>query len=208
METDAILHNCRAQIDEFQLIRKLETRSIKEETEQLLSAQEDQEELKVIQEVLQTASKLMYTNLSVKLGNVITEGLTLVFPESNLRFVVDFVERRNQIEADLYLVDEEGNQYDPVNSVGGGITDFISLLLRVAYIALSKYRNFIAADEPSKFISRDKIYDATVFLAKVCDDLKFDLLVVTHIPEMVDAAKTVYFVRKRQDISQVRKHND
>lgn len=197
------INKYRESLDSLLVERKILQRDLTSNRTQYDELQVQIEELKTFSEVLQAASKLMYANLSVRLGNIITEGLTLVFPETDYRFAVEFVERRNQIETDLYLVDSEGNQYDPVHSVGGGITDFIALLLRITYIALSKSKKVIIADEPSKFISRDKIGDATKFLAKVCEDLGFDLIVVTHIPEMVEVSRKIYVVKKKGKISQI-----
>jgi len=201
------IKNARDTLSELFTERKLEEQNLAVNEKKQIEIQSNIDELKVIQEILQAASKLMYANLSVKLGNVISEGLALVFPESDYSFSVEFVERRNQIEADMFIVDSAGNKYDPINDIGGGITDFVSLLLRITYIALSKHRNVIAADEPSKFISHDKIHEATVFLSKVCEDLKFHLLVITHIPAMVEVAKTRYTVVKKGSESRLRKMN-
>lgn len=198
------INNCRIIINELLVEKKLKEAEITKWQERAFELGKNIDELRVMQEVLQTASKLMYSNLSIKLGAIITEGLTLVFPDDNLQFCIDFVERRNQIEADLYLMDADGNQYDPMTEVGGGITDFISLLLRITYVKLSTNKDFIFCDEPSKFISRDKIVEATEFLAKICKDLNFELLCITHIPEMVDVASRAYLITSNGKDSKVR----
>ncbi len=198
------ISNCRLRLTELSTERKLKETEITKLKAEVDELDKTTDELRIILEILQTASKLLYSNLSVKLGAIITEGLSLVFPESDLSFNIEFVERRNQIEADMYLSDSDGNQYDAVNGVGGGITDFISLLLRITFIKLSQYRDFIACDEPSKFISRDKIPEASIFLAKICKDLQFELLCVTHIPEMVEVAKKIYKVELRSGVSKVK----
>jgi DNA repair exonuclease SbcCD ATPase subunit len=204
-ETKLGIVESRAWVTELLVELGLEQERKKEALRRTEELQIEVDELRCVQDILQVASKLMYENLSVKLGHIITEGLLLVFPESELEFCVSFVERRNQIECDLYLQDAEGTKYDVINSVGGGITDFVSILLRIVFIALSQNVNVIFADEPGKFISRDKIHDATMFLAKVCDDLDFSLVVVTHITEMVEAAKAVYQVRRASRVSTTRK---
>ena len=198
------LSSYRKKVDALCTERDIEIREKDKEELQLVDIQADIDELRVIYEVLQTAETLMFSNLSVRLGNVITEGLSLVFPEEDLSFVVDFQERRNQTEADLYLMDSEGNKFDPIDEVGGGITDFVSWLLRIAYIKMSNNKDFMFADEPGRFISRDKIGLATQFVSKVCEDLNFEILVVTHIPEMVINAKTRYLVTKRNKVSKVK----
>jgi len=197
------IHNCRVRLTELATEKKLKEAEVTKLQVRVDELDIVVEELRVVLDVLQTASKLMYSNLSVKLGAIITEGLSLVFPESDLSFVIEFVERRNQIEADVYLMDVDGNQYDPVDGVGGGITDFISLLFRITYVKLSNYRDFIAVDEPAKFISRDKMPEAAIFLAKICKDLQFELLCVTHVPELAECANRIYKVSSSNGSSSI-----
>lgn len=162
-------------------------------------------EIETVQQLFQSAVKLMYANLSTKLGDIITEGLLIVFPDSQYRFVIEFVERRSSIEADIYLEDSSGNKYDPLDDVGGGIADFVCLLLRITYIILSKYDNFLAADEPLKFIDRSRIPEAAAFIRKVCEDHKFQLLMISHIPELITESEIVYNVTKTKGISKIKR---
>jgi len=148
--------------------------------------------------------QLMYESLSSRLGDIITEGLVCVFPDSPYtKFVVDFVPRRDSIEADLYLIDKDGEKYDPLDAVGGGVADLIALMLRITYIKLSKNRNFLCADEPLRFLDRSRIEDASKFIKQVCKDLGFQLLLVTHIPELVHVADKIYKVSRKNGVSSV-----
>lgn len=162
-------------------------------------------EIEELQELFQTAVKLMYSNLSSKLGDVITEGLNNVFPESQYKFCVEFVERRNTVEADVYLQDSNGNKYHPLDAVGGGIADFISILFRITYIVLSPNKNVLIADEPLKFIDRGNVGHAVKFIKGVCKDLGVQMLFISHIPEMVECSDRVYSVTKKSGVSSVRK---
>lgn len=162
-------------------------------------------EIELLQELFQISIKLMYTNLSSKLGAVITEGLAIVFPEAQYTFMVEFVERRGTIEADLFLQDRNNNKYHPLDAVGGGVSDFISILLRIVYIVLSRYKNVLLADEPLKFISRGKIGKATKFIRQVCEDFNFQLVVVSHIPELINECDARYEVQQRRGVSTIYK---
>jgi len=165
------------------------------------ASKNDSLEIEKIQELFQTAIKMMYDNLSSKLGDIITEGIALVFPDAQCKFVIEFVERRNTIETDLFIEDNDGNRDDPIYSGGGGLADFISLLLRITYIILSEYENILIADEPLKFVDRDRIPEAAAFIQKVCEDFKFQLLMVSHIPQMIQCSDVVYNVEKRNGVS-------
>jgi len=158
-------------------------------------------EIEAVQKLFQSAVAMMYANLSSKLGDIITEGISIVFPDAQLKFVINFVERRNNVEADILLEDSDGDQFTALDDSGGGLADFIALLLRITYIILSEHDNILIADEPLKFIDRERILEAAQFTRKVCDDFNFQLIMVSHIPEMVQSSKVVYEVKKKNGIS-------
>ncbi len=199
------MNSARKKIDELKAERRVAKKNLKTFNANLDAEQAIIEDVEGVQALFQSAVKLMYANLSSKLGDIITEGLVLVFPDSQYKFIVEFVERRNNVEADLFLEDADGERFHPLDAVGGGITDFVALLLRVTYILLSKYDNALVADEPLKFIDRDRIPDAAKFVHKVCADFDFQLVCVTHIPEIVAEADRVYKVTKTKGISEVKK---
>lgn len=154
------------------------------------------------QELITKSIQMMYESLSSKLGDIATECLLTVFPDSNYtKFVVEFVQRRDSIEADLYLIDEQGVKYHPLDAVGGGVADLLSLMLRISYIVISKYDNFLVADEPLKFVDRERLELASEFIKQVCEDLNFKMVMVTHIPELIYIADTVYRVTKMRKVS-------
>lgn len=191
----------RKRINELLAEQRVARKALANFEQQLETEHAILEDIKEVQQLFQSAVSLMYANLSTKLGDIITEGLTLVFPDSQYKFVVEFVERRNNVEADIYLEDSGGNRYDPLNDVGGGIVDFVGLMLRITYIILSQYDNFLAADEPLKFIDKGRIPEAAAFIRKICEDFKFQLLMVSHIPELVEASEAVYKIEKKGGIS-------
>lgn len=172
---------------------------------QIIQKMKDIEKTQVL---FQTAVKVFYQNLSSRLGDIITEGLSIVFPESGYKFTIEFVERRNNVEADIFLEDKEGNTFDLLGGVGGGVADFVSLLLRCTYIILSGKSNLLISDEPLKFIDREVISDAARFLRKFCEEFNFQMIVVTHIPEIAEQAEKIYKVTLNKGVSSVTQSNN
>lgn len=197
--------NARQRVDELLAEQRVAKKALKNFNAQLDAELITLQEIEDVQRLFQSAVALMYSNLSAKLGDIITEGLTVIFPDSQYKFIVEFVERRNNVEADIYLEDSAGNKYDPLDDVGGGIADFVCFLLRITYIILSKYDNFLAADEPLKFVDRTRIPEAAAFIKKVCEDFKFQLLMITHIPEWVAESEIVYKVTKTKGTSKIKR---
>ena len=81
------------------------------------------------------------------------------------------------------------------------------MLLRIAYIKLSPYKDILIADEPLKFVDRSRIEEAARFISQVCKDLDFSLLIVTHIPELVKVSDAIYRVLRKNGVSSVTKLN-
>mgnify|MGYP001129620016 CR=1 FL=1 len=198
------MDSIRKKIDELLAEKRVAERNITSLTSKLGQLENQHKELIQAQTLFQSATKIMYQNLSSKLGDIVTEGLSIIFPESNYTFIIEFVERRGTIEADLYLEDEKGNRLDPLSSTGGGVVDIISMLLRCTYIILSKYDNVLIADEPMRFVDRDRIPESAAFLRKICDDFGLQAIVVTHIPEITEQSESVFYVKKENGISRVK----
>lgn len=207
MVTNSELQQTAKRIQGLVAKKEFLTQELESCTVLLQTAQDKLQQTQAVQEIFQTAIRLLYQNLSSKLGDIITEGLSIVFPDSPYRFVIDFVERRGTIEADLFLEDPvaEEKRFHPLADVGGGIADFVSLLLRITYIILSKYDNILIADEPLKFLDRTRIEDAARFVVGLCKEFQFQILCVTHIPEFVENAEISYEVRKNKSISVLKK---
>ena len=74
-------------------------------------------------------------------------------------------------------------------------------------ILLSPNENILIADEPLRFVDRDRIQEATLFIRKLCERLKFQLLVVSHIPEMIQNSEAVYQIDKVNKVSTAKKIN-
>jgi len=200
-----MMDKARKRIDELKAEQRVAKKRLGNLNKQLDKELKNIEEIEAVQKLFQSAVALMYENLSSKLGDIITEGIAIVFPDAQLKFVVNFVERRNNVEADILLEDSDGEQFSVLDDSGGGLADFIALLLRITYIILSEHSNILIADEPLKFIDRDRIPEAAQFIRKVCADFDFQLVFASHIPEMVAESETVYKVTKSKGISTVKR---
>ena len=69
------------------------------------------------------------------------------------KLVVEFVQRRNKTECDLFF-ERSGNRIDPISSSGGGAVDVAAFALRIASWSMQapKSRNTIILDEPFKHL--------------------------------------------------------
>jgi DNA repair ATPase RecN len=152
--------------------------------------------------VVQAVASKVQQDLEYRITNIVTMALAAVFNDP-YEFKVQFVTRRNQTECDMFFV-KDGNECDPMDSSGGGAIDIASLALRMAIWSIKKTRAIQILDEPAKFLSRDMQDKCSEMLQELSAKLGIQLIVVSHIPEMITAADRVFHVEQNEGVSRVR----
>ncbi len=121
------------------------TRTVKEKKRDLSRHEKARE---IIREVgLKTQQQL-----SFHISDITSLALEAVFINP-YKLVVDFVQRRNKTECDLYF-DRDGNRVEPLQASGGGAVDVAAFALRIASWSMQrpKSRNVVILDEPFKHL--------------------------------------------------------
>ncbi len=105
------------------------------------------------QRLIREASQLTLSNLSVRIGTIVTKALTQVLGEG-YKFNLDFDIKYNKLAADMYL-EKDGKRYDLKRDNGDGVVDIVALALRVAILCLDlrKLRRLLILDEPCGAVS-------------------------------------------------------
>ena len=117
---------------------------------------------------------------------------------------LDFVERRNVTECDFYFV-RDFDRFDPMSSVGGGPLDVGSFGITIAIWSLGTTRPFLLLDEPFKYVSSNLQGRCSEMAKQVTKDLGLQILMISHLPHMIDSADKVFEVTQDSDgISTVR----
>ena len=185
-----MLRNWRKQIDEVgtskRMLEKAKERSVKS----LESHTVDLDDHQKVREIYQQAALNIQNFLSTHFASIVSDALMTVFPEKDVKFSVEFVERRNTTECDFHLT-QNGREYSIFNSRGYGMADLISLTLRIAYILLDNVDNVAILDEPFRNLSKDKHELASVFLHRISHELDFQFIINTHIDYITEYADNV-----------------
>ena len=157
----------------------------------LLVSAEKQQKLAVdCRGLIQRAVALTQEQLKYKISNIVTQALSLVFPDP-YEFKVEFVERRNSTECDL-LFSRGG---DPLESAGHGAADVASFTLRISYWLLSSTAPFILLDEPFRHLSEDLQPAAAEMLRMLSKEFDLQFLIVSHEEEITNCADRRYDFR-------------
>ena len=156
--------------------------------------------LEEAQTFLQKVATDTQSELKLQIEDIVNLALETVFP-GEYSFQVLFNISRGKTEAELLFLDQKtGRQIDPMNASGGGVIDLTSFALRIASYALEQGNgNVIVLDEPFRFVSRDLVARAGEILKVLSEKLNLQIILVTHIPELIDVANKVFEVKKQED---------
>ncbi len=122
--------------------------------------------------------KLAKQDLS-KMDQIITYGLSTVFPKREIEFKSSLEERGKKlwINLDTYY---DGNLVDPDNKSSVSVIE--SFLLRMLCIIKLKKANILLLDETFAAVGAENIDNTSSLLSEMSKKLGLDILLVTHNP--------------------------
>ncbi len=103
-------------------------------------------------EIIREVGLKTQQQLSFHISDITSLALEAVFIDP-YKLIVEFVQRRNKTECDLYF-DRDGNRVEPLQASGGGAVDVAAFALRIASWSMQrpKSRNVVILDEPFKHL--------------------------------------------------------
>lgn len=136
--------------------------------------------------------------LEQRVESLVDYGVQVVFGPT-YRFKVTSEMRGKAVRTEFWLV-ENGLQLPLLEATGGGVGDVVSFLLRVVILCLARpsQRRVLVLDEPFKFVSASHFQTLAGLLRELSDSLGLQLIMVTHKPELLDAAMTIVRVHKTE----------
>jgi DNA repair exonuclease SbcCD ATPase subunit len=176
---------------------KVAETSAKELKQSLLLHEQAKE---IVREVgLKTQQQLQY-----HISDITSLALEAVF-DNPYKLELEFVQRRNKTECDLYFV-RDSNRIDPLSASGGGAVDVAAFALRIACWSLNNphSRATIILDEPMKFVSEGLKDKASEMIKEVSKKLGIQIIMITHEPKFtVYADKTFEVSINKNGVSKV-----
>jgi len=150
---------------------------------------------------LQKLLKRMQEDIADGMSSIVTAGERTVFSDPN-SIIMSFEERRNQIECDIWFV-KDGKKMSPFFSSGGGPVDVASVSFRMLFVRLENKRPIVFLDEPFKFVSKDVVGKCAEMIEAISDELGIQIIMTTHIPELINCADKLFEVKIEKGVSVV-----
>lgn len=91
---------------------------------------------------------------------------------------------------------KQGEVEGTLESFGGGVLSLVSFIMLVSTIVLKEKRRFIVLDESLNAVSFVYQEPLSNFMRQLCDDFGFDILLISHQPELDTHASSQYLVTK------------
>ena len=193
-----MFHKCEG--IKYQLDKEIEHCETKKKTlENQLKLIED------AQAFLQKIAQETQEHLKFQIEDIVNLALETCFPGEYV-FKINFEISRGKTEAELVFLDQKtGRQVDPMEASGGGVVDLTTFALRIACHALEQGTdNVIVLDEPFRFLSRDLQQRAGEILKTLSKRMGLQVIMVSHIGEIIDVADKVFEVKKTDGVSKIR----
>lgn len=179
-----------------------------EKQEALEKAQEDIQIWTLVQVLFAKASEFARAQLVTKLEQTVTAALQAVFGDDSMEFKVDLRTVGGVPSASWTVVSSYGETIvaaNPEDAKGGGVSDTVSLALRLALLELArpKPEGPIILDEPAKMLDRERLPNLAEFLKRFAATTGRSIIMVTHADPLAEAADVSYRVSQTDGRSEV-----
>ena len=180
---------------EYNLIYK----TLEESKERISSLKTLLESTLEAQKIIQAVAVATQSKIVFRINNIVNRVIQAGFPEYS--FELKYEVHRNKSEAIMkFFCDGEPIE---ILSDAGGVVDLASTGLRFALWSLSNTANIIILDEALKFVSADLRARASEILTQICHTLGVQVIMVTHLEEVIASADTVIHVKKKGKYSSI-----
>ena len=193
----------------------------REKEEELAAARQDIELWRDVQILLSKASEFARQQLKTRIEQTVTAALAAIFNDSTMKFEIEMGNIAGKPAADwrvvsCYEIPAKAGDEDvklsaytvvasPEDAKGGGVTDVVSLALRLALLELSRPRpgGPVLLDEPGKMISKEYLPNVAEFLKQYAAKTGRQIIMVTHHDVLTDVADVGYKVIQENGVSEV-----
>lgn len=145
-------------------------------------------------ELIRHAAIKTQEQLQYQISDITTVAMNAVFDDP-YEVSIEFVQRRNQTECDIYFVRGE-DKVNPLDASGGGAVDVAAFALRVASWAMPESRTMpvIVMDEPFRFLDKERQHRAADMIQELSSRLGVQFIIVTHEEALTEGADEIFNV--------------
>lgn len=164
-----------------------------------------------VQVLFGKVSEFARAQLKARIEETVSAALQAVFERDDIRFEIEIKTSDGQPAASWQVVSMYGDTSvagDPESSRGGGVSDVVSLALRLALLELSrpKVDGPVLLDEVGKHISAQYAPNVAQFLKQYAEKTGRQIILVTHMGALAEVADVSYRVSQENGVSEVQRY--
>jgi len=185
-----------------------------EKQEALTQAKRDIEIWKQVQVLFSKVSEFARAQLKARIEETVTAALQAVFERDDIAFEIEMRTVNNQPAAAWNVVSYYGTGDDistvsgsPEDARGGGVSDIVSLALRLALLELARPKPAgpVLLDEVGKHVSKEFAPNVAQFLKQYAQKTGRQIILITHQGDLAEVADVSYRVSQENGTSEVTK---
>lgn len=195
-QTADIVRDYRKWLDEQKVKRDDLGRRIRNTEAIVERGKEDAAKLVKARWVVSEVARLTQSRFKKRVEDLVTMAIRSVMDQP-LKFLVDFEIKRNKSECYLRVRDGDSEPYVPKEEQGGLIVNLIGFALNVVLLCLQRPRSrkLIVLDERFPFSGKgETLKRVGAMLREISHGLGFQMLIVTHEPELAEIADRAWEV--------------
>lgn len=146
-----------------------------------------------VQKLLTLSASATWTTTKNLVEGLVTRAMHAIFSDRDYKFVLKQDVKRGA-NAVTFAIADNGMELDLADELGGGISDVVALILRIAFLSLyrPKLAPLLVLDEPLKHLASNYQPAAGRFLKQVCSELGVTMLITTHSKELSREADQLF----------------
>ena len=161
----------------------------------------------IMQSLIQKAAKNTQEKLKYSIEKIVTTAIESVFgEEQSYDFILEFETKNDRTHATPVFIDKSGADYDSLVDLGGSVSDIAAFACRIAMWTLggvNRTDSIFLLDESMKHLSAGFRETASDLLKAFCDDLGLQIIISTHLTDLISSADNKIYVEKKRGISEV-----
>lgn len=179
-------------------------RTVAETEDKIKRLSKDLKQHEKAREIIRIVGLETQKQLQYHIEDITSLALESVFDDP-YELIVEFVERRNKTECDLFFMRGK-SKMNPLSASGGGTVDVAAFALRVASWSMEhpKLRNTIILDEPLRFLSQDHQEKASIMIKEISDKLGIQFIIITHESTLAAYADKIFETKIKKGVTEIK----
>ena len=184
MQANDIIRSYKSARDRFQQdlgAHRRDEAEHQKSVEKLSRMNEDIQVTELALKILEGVALQVEHLIHARIDEPVTAALQTIYQRPDLKLRTTVNRAGDRMEASFEIGQDSGTVTGPVlDSVGGGVIDIISFVLRLCIYRLEDCKGPIVMDEPFRHVDSSALWRAAQFAKQLSHDMGIQIVAVTH----------------------------